>query len=449
MRIFLLTVVVASFGCLDSGVRLRITKEGVQKSINQALPRINSVIRNIKLTKEDFPPNDGPIIYSLDIQIEPTEGTKGNQVSVAFNTKQNSIEFELKGYSFKISYCIDFQLPLMTGVKTTSSLSFVLKKFKPILFIKDETPSVEVKIDELSLKDQEQITIIDNMFIQTYKTMVSLVKGLMLKIISTVVKPKIENYVQTELNNYIKVYLPFTQEIPTTDLSISTRLTQTPLIKKEEIDIYLYGVFFKTENDEPESFNHSPFQDISFTNQKAATFFISESTIQSLINSSSGMEYKYSSELYSYTVKSTSTKTRINISENSFSINNLSFDFIPQFDFFGYVKGQITIPITMNTKFKISMIDHENRKLKISEISFEITKLELSDIYLINDGYKILIQTCLSYLTELEIDIFLIPNIIDFDSFSLAKVHKALIFQTNFDFSLDLLGVKTFEKLII
>lgn len=446
-------VVIASTESMGSGLQLKITREGIQKSIDQILPSIEKTIRRIELKESDFSENEGPKVYYLNIEITPTPQSKPEKVIVSFNDKSNSVQLKLSGYSIKASYCIDFKNLIMGG-KSTGSVSFALERLSPILTLNsksmDTTSLVDVKIDELVLTDDKVESKDEGFFSGALTVLTKPLKNTMLSFVSSLVKSKIESLIQTKLNHFISTNLPQLQQVPNTNVSISTRFSQPPKVGEKEIDFFFYGVFFKTSEAEPKEFAHSSLENVVFEKEKTASFVISKSTIESLIKSSYGMEYSKSyNEYFSYSLILKSENAEISISKTNFVIKNLSFDFIAKIDINSYLSKDFNVPVCINVSFEIAGIDYVKRKLKISRIEIQVLDFLLSEYNMINDASKYLVKEYLSKMTEIDIDIFLIPKVIKFESFTFTKADQALLFQTDFDFSSVGMDAKAFDKIII
>ena len=453
LKIAIFSVAITSTGSMESGLQFKITKEGIQKSIDQTLPSIEHTIQKIELKESDFSENEGPKVYYLNIEITPTPQSKSEKVTVSFNQKSNSVQLELSGYSIKASYCIDFKGPIMGG-KTTGSVSFALKKLSPIFTLNsksmDTTSLVDVKIDELVLKDDKVENKDEGFFSGALTMLTSPMKNTMLSFVSALVKSKIESLIQTKLNQFITTNLPQIQQIPKTNVSISTKFSQPPKVGETEIDFFFYGVFFKNSEGEPKEFAHSSLENVVFDKEKTASFVISKSTIESLIKSSYGMEYSKSyNDVFSYSLVLKSEKAEISISKTNFFIKNLSFDFIAKIDINSYLSKDFNVPVCINVSFEIAGIDYEKRKLKISKIEIQVLDFLLSEYNMINDASKYVVKEYLSKMTEIEIDIFLIPKFVKFESFTFSKADQALLFQTDFDFSSVGMDAKALDKIII
>ena len=426
---------ISSFLCANPGVQVRLTRDGFTRSINQILPDVNQILEDFKL--DTVIDTDELKMWNIRAKVK---AIKPEQVKTKFSEESQTFAFELKDFTQDCWFDMEIKKKIVGEkrfVKTgKASVSILIDKVTTVFSFKDFDPTdpvpyLDVKIGEFSIKKKNFTLKVSLKYVPDFvmKFLMKIFKSKILKQFVDMTQLTVQEMVRSNMNAYIKqVFLP-TNDVPGTNIALSSGIIEKPRLTQKEIVFSMDGTFY--DKDEGYVYRPEPKRLAFPESEKSSIIAISNTTVESLIQALNGFVYKFPCSVADCKVVLRSTDPKFSISKEQYVIENFKFDFAMMI--YGY---ESTVSATTSAFFTISEVDHEKKQVIVKVQSVQVLSFVTLLPELLESTTLMIVQSQVDRMVAaygtIPIDIFLIPPQLDFASFEFTSDTDTLIAETNF-----------------
>ena len=425
-----LAVALGGLSCLNPGVQIQLTKDGLVHSMGNILPLINAFVNGIQFEKDLS--EDGLTLKEIKLHSEPVAG---KQVNLNFHKATEEITLDLKDLQVTHSFSLEIQMWGTQAKGTGKISSFVTETNTSSTFrepdVKDPRPYLDAKVGELKFKEDSIKVELDLKDVPAFilDFLNKILKQKVLKKIYAQTSLEVQKKLQETLQKVVQQKFQTAYEIPHTNAVVSTGIIRKPSVSDTELLFPLDGVFFQkskgyTREVDPVAFVPSQLK-------KSVAINVSETSVEYLLKALNGYEYDFQYSVLSCTIVMKSDNPKFTITPELYSVKDFKFDILTQIVLFDTV-----LSITADASFTMSPVIYSCKCVMITFKTFSITNITTKSSIPLFDKLKNIIkrkiETNVLGAPDTPIEIVLLPPELEFRSLEVKGQDHLLLTQANF-----------------
>lgn len=425
-----LSVALSGLVCLNPGIQIQLTKDGLIRSMTNIVPLINSFVNSIQIDKDLT--EDGVTLNGIKVHSEPIIG---KQINLNFHKATEDITLDLKDLQITHSFNVEIQMwgTYAKGIGKVSSLvpeattSFTFREPDT----KDPRPYLNVKMGEIKFKEDSIKIEFDLKDVPAFilDFLNSILKKKLLAKIYSEASIELQKKLQETMQKVVQQKFQSRYEIPYTEAVISTGIVRKPSVSDTELVFPLDGVFFNkskgyTRDVDPIAFAPSQLK-------KSAAISVSETSVEYFLKALNGFEYDFQYSILSCTIVMKSDNPKFTITPELYSVKDFKFDILTQIFFL-----DTALSVTADASFTMSPVIYSCKCVMIKFKTFTITNITTKSSIPFFDKFKNIIKQKLEAnvlgAPDTPIEIVLLPPEFEFKSLEIQGQDHIVLTQANF-----------------